>query len=1000
MNRTTHKLQRGYSQSASTVAYEKKRFESQLSFAWKLADMLPGKRTEWEPLLRAAEESVATALGRGDVRNLIESVRKAEQSMKPISVVAKTYTIYCVGHAHIDMNWQWSWPETVSVTVDSITTVLKLMAEFPFFTFSQSQASVYEILERYRPDLLEHVQRRVREGRWEVTASHWVEADKNLADGESLCRHLLYTRAYIQSLFALRPEDVPIDWSPDTFGHAHTVPTYLARGGVKYLYLHRPGAHGGQKRHQAFWWVGPDGSRILVRNDMYNAYNGVIGPDIVDKCLVSFWGETQLPFAMFVYGVGDHGGGPTRRDLARIADMDTWPVFPRITSSTAKLFYERLEQEGTGLPTIEGELNFEFSGCYTTQTLIKRANRLSQSTLVDTEVAGVFAGGTVGTPYPAGQLVEHWRKTLFSHFHDILPGSGVRDTRTYTHGLFQDISAFTASAQSRAMRDIASRVVTRSVESAPAVADLGYYLPRGMGGGAGKDAAEGRLSQYGMDLGTGNHPFVLFNTTETERREIALATVWDPESGWNDHVPICFTVRDADGNSCRAQVVEKGDYWGHRFRRIAFPVEVPALGYSTYVVSTSVVSTSVVSTSVVSTSVVTEIPDSDGVDQPSAETSNRQWARQTGLNHVCRYAVYERGPEGLENEFIRLMVDTQHGGILSLEDKATGITVAGGEGGQSLLEYAIERARSMSAWEIEQTGGIVLPEVRKIERGQTGPYTASLTVRMRMGMSDMGLTYELRAGDPRLYLHIRGTWVERGGPDVGTPTLRMTLPLRLDEPSAVYETPFGCIQRAMPHGEEVPAQRWAQVNGGSGGRPLSCVLFNDSKHGHSFWKGRLSLTLIRSSYEPDPLPEIGEHDIHCAIQMFSGHPGPDVVSREAATFTHELKVVSTDEHAGSLPMRGHFVKLQPGKSVLSALKRSEDGEGVIVRFYNPTGEKSETSFTMDPLFGEITGVTEVDLLERPVPESAACLHGGTVRLHVAPFSIQTARVTIERSASK
>ena len=108
--------------------------------------------------------------------------------LTPIGKVAKTYTCHCVGHAHIDMNWMWSWPETVAVTNDTFTTVLRLMDEYPDFCFSQSQASVYEVIRQYNPALLEPMRERIAEGRWEVNAVHWVEGDKNIASGESLER--------------------------------------------------------------------------------------------------------------------------------------------------------------------------------------------------------------------------------------------------------------------------------------------------------------------------------------------------------------------------------------------------------------------------------------------------------------------------------------------------------------------------------------------------------------------------------------------------------------------------------------------------------------------------------------------------------------------------------------------------------------------------------------------------------------------------------------------
>ncbi len=111
--------------------------------------------------------------------------------------------------------------------------MLDLMNEYPGFTFSQSQASVYRIVEEHDPELLKEIRRRVKEGRWEVTASTWVETDKNMPCGESLARHVLYTKRYLARLFDLEGERLAIDFEPDTFGHSRNVPEILARGGVR-----------------------------------------------------------------------------------------------------------------------------------------------------------------------------------------------------------------------------------------------------------------------------------------------------------------------------------------------------------------------------------------------------------------------------------------------------------------------------------------------------------------------------------------------------------------------------------------------------------------------------------------------------------------------------------------------------------------------------------------------------------------------------------------------
>ena len=160
------------------------RIQAELAFAEGLVSLHPDRRAEWGPLVAKARALAGTNEAPKPVD--AQAVAEAEAVLAPVAAVAKTYTIHCVGHAHIDMNWMWSWPETVAVTNDTFTTVLRLMDEFPDFRFTQSQASVYEIARRYNPALFERIKARVAEGRWEVAASQWVEGDKNLAVGRVL----------------------------------------------------------------------------------------------------------------------------------------------------------------------------------------------------------------------------------------------------------------------------------------------------------------------------------------------------------------------------------------------------------------------------------------------------------------------------------------------------------------------------------------------------------------------------------------------------------------------------------------------------------------------------------------------------------------------------------------------------------------------------------------------------------------------------------------------
>jgi alpha-mannosidase len=962
--------------SASRNAFAE-RFIAQAQFVNGLIELNPDKKPRWTKLLAKACELVHQVTAAGRPERLKSAVQGAEEILKPLAKLAKSYTVHCVGHAHIDMNWMWSWPETVSLTVDTFATVLRLMDEYPDFTFSQSQASTYKIIQDHRPDLLELIAQRVKEGRWEVTASHWVEGDKNMASGESLCRHLLYTRRYVQELFGLSPADVPIDWSPDTFGHAATVPTYLVRGGVKYLYLHRPGVHTPQKPG-AFWWQGPDGSRVLVRNDMALGYNGAITPGLTSH-LLDFVKLTGGKDYMFVYGVGDHGGGPTRRDILMAREMDSWPIFPAVKFSAARKFYDKLAQSGESLPVITGELNTEFTGCYTTQTLIKKSNRFAENRLVDAELASTLAWLAGGVQYPQAALIEAWRDTLFSHFHDILPGSGVHDTRTYTHGLYQKTIATTSIIQANALRRLAAKVDTSSAGPVTPDVPAAAMDSNAIGAGVGFNSADGQCTLSDQSAGQGPRPFVIFNPTACDRREVVTAAVWNHTAAGTTPFNKAreFHVRLPDGATLPVQTVSDGNYWGHEFVTVAFPAEVKGLGYSTYAIC--------------------EGPAPQPQDAP-AQGRIPGAAVQAGAMHHCFYTIPERTAQGLENDLVRLDIDTATGGIKRLVDKSSGLELVSPTRQAPALEYAVEYPHGMTAWTIENAGPVEAPKVTQITRSQKGPYKAAIEVSLKIHESQFTITYELRAGDPRLYIHIKGTWFQRGTRETGVPNLTFPLPLALDEAKATYEIPLGAIQRDLNNHEEVPALRWAMVAGKSaGGQAGGCVLANDCKYGYSLEGSTLRLTLIRAGSDPDTLPEIAEHEIHLSILPFTGEMPVAQAIQAGVELNHPLLPVATDIHEGELSTTGQFINIAPQGVVFSAVKQAQDdqagapnAQAIVVRLYNPTDQEITANVSLPAkLLGQVTDAIEVDLLEQPIQNSSAKTTANGFSVTIPAYALAT-----------
>ncbi|RKY03637.1 hypothetical protein DRP77_05710 [Candidatus Poribacteria bacterium] len=918
------------------------RFAHEVRFARRMIDAKPDKKGEWEPLLERAIRHVEDKL-KEDPSKVREAVEEAEKILEPLGKAAKEYTIYCVGHAHIDMNWMWNWPETVAVINDTFSTVDRLMDEFPEFKFSQSQASVYLAMKEYLPELFERVKKRVKEGRWEITASTWVEGDENLSAGETLCRHLLYTKRFISKLFDVPIDHVKIDWQPDLFGHPHTIPTILARAGVKRYYFCRGG-----KGHRLFWWKGPDGSKVLAFDDAVLWYLGPMKPEDVTRLIFDFEKATGLKEYLFVYGVGDHGGGPTRRDLRMAYEMNSWPIFPRIVLSTTDEFFSAIEPKlPDDLPVVDDELNFVFRGCYTSQSNIKRANRYSENRLFEAETVAVIASRLLGMPYPAGELEEAWRRTMFNQFHDILPGSGVRATYEYAQGLFQEVMARTGTIKTRGLRALAAKVDTTGMDGLPKGEKPGDKVGEGIGAGVGNESAFGRVSAASGGA-VSLEPFLIYNPLPWSRSDVVLVKVWDKEMP-DGHVKVVTP----SGEAMAGQIIERGGYWGHNFTTIAFPVsDLPPMGYRIY-----------------------------GVDRSDEPIEAEPRAKAEG--------------NVLENELLRVEVDPESGAIRSLIDKRTGCELVPKGRKLGMLQWLLEEPHGMTAWEIGKiVEQIDIDSGAEVEVVRRGPYLATIRSKNRFKSSTFEMDISLKAGLPMVEFTLRIFWLERGSPDYGVPMLKVVFPVAIRNGRALFEIPFGYIERPT-NGEEVPALRWVDLTGEAidGGGKAGVTLVNECKYGHNVSEGEIKLTLLRSSYDPDPLPELGHHEIRFALIPHGGDWAVSDAVRLGREFNHPFEVVSTDVHPGDLPKEKGFLSVKPSNVILAAVKKAEDDDGLIIRLYEVEGKSVEAEVWIDPsIVRPNSPAVEVDLLERPLEANTARMEGEVLKVRVPARGIATVKI--------
>ncbi len=303
----------------------------------------------------------------------------------------------------------------------------------------------------------------------------------------------------------------------------------------------------------------------------------------------------------------------------------------------------------------------------------------------------------------------------------------------------------------------------------------------------------------------------------------------------------------------------------------------------------------------------------------------------------------------------------------------------------------------MTSWIVDHVRQVQWGEVLSIRRTANGPYKAAIEVAMRVRESTFTLVYELRADDPQVYMHLSGTWLERGSREAGVPVLRLSVPLAMENAKGRYEIPFGAIDRGINDGREVPALRWAQVNGTIGGQGACCLLLNDCKYGHALEGSTLHLTLIRSSYDPDGLPEIRQHEVRMALLGAAGEISMAEAIRRGAAFNHPLCAVGTGIHDGRLGLAGQFLAVEGDSVILSTVKKAEDGEALILRFSETAGREALARVRFDKgMIGRPMAAQEVDLLERVVEGGTATVNGQEVSLKVPAHGIASVKVSLER----
>ena len=344
--------------------------------------------------------------------------------------------IHLICNAHLDPVWLWRWQEGCTEALSTFRVAEGFTDEFPGFAFNHNEAILYQWVKENEPDLFERIQQKVKEGKWYIMGGWYLQPDCNMPSGESMIRNMAEGRKFFLKEFGVQPHTA-INF--DSFGHSRGLVQILNQAGYDSYVVCRPAKDNFDFPEQNYLWKGFNGSEVIVHRSDEN-YNSVYGHAAEE--LNKFLEETkEEPVSLFLWGVGDHGGGPSRDDLKDLtALIEEKKEDYVILHSDTETFFKELKEAAPKLPVVERSLNPVAEGCYTSQIRIKQKHRLLENELYSSEKMASAAALLQEKNYPKQAFEEAEKALLFAEFHDALPGSGTQlveeDTlRLLDHGL-------------------------------------------------------------------------------------------------------------------------------------------------------------------------------------------------------------------------------------------------------------------------------------------------------------------------------------------------------------------------------------------------------------------------------------------------------------------------------------------------------------------------------------------------------------------------------------
>ena len=441
----------GLLQQAEIALFDRQAWDVYWDFV-VIADMaqyLPANTPRAGQALQAANAMV-NALNLDD-RSTWQKARAIAAQFFAARNGAGQHNLSAVGHAHIDTAWLWPLAETQRKCFRTFASAVLYMDDYPEYKFACSQAQQFEWMKDLQPALYEKIKARVKSGQFVPAGGSWVEPDCNVPSGESLVRQFLFGQRFFRQEFGITCREF---WEPDVFGYSAALPQILQQAGIRYFLTQKLSWNQFNKLpSHTFIWEGLDGSRVLTHFPPADTYNSMANVKEVVYNVNNFKDHDRANSSYLLFGFGDGGGGPTLGMLEQLKRMGDVDGLPRVQIRSPHEFFTRCEADASDLTTWVGELYFELHrGTYTTQAHNKLYNRRSEFLLHDVEFLAAMAHLRHGYPYPSAELARLWKMVLTNQFHDIIPGSSIREVYEDSDQHYKEILGCAADLRGQAIQ--------------------------------------------------------------------------------------------------------------------------------------------------------------------------------------------------------------------------------------------------------------------------------------------------------------------------------------------------------------------------------------------------------------------------------------------------------------------------------------------------------------------------------------------------------------------